>query len=104
MRHKGYPGKSILQSTGEKTTFDDFWDVHMGNPGSRVEFHKIRPVVSGASNVTPLRESEYDKAHNPWMLHTQKVVKRGLASTDDKSYWFDRDHCVRFGHYSILDH
>lgn len=99
MRHKGYPVKSIQVNTGRNTTFEDFWLVHMGSPGSKVAFNKIRPVVTGSNNVVPMREPK----NRPWELHTEKVVKRGLAATDDKSYWFSRERVVRFGHYSIMD-
>jgi hypothetical protein len=88
MKHKGFPKKSVDVNTGEHTTYEKYWDVYDGIKGSRVEFQSIRPQT-------------HVKATRPWELRTQPMVKRGLAYTDDKSFWFNKDQCVRFGHWRI---
>ena len=33
-----------------------------------------------------------------------RTTKKGLANTDDKSYYFDANHSVRFGHWRINEY
>lgn len=89
IKHKGVPEKSVGAYSNQQLKYENFWRVWQGEPGEPMSFHTLRPSVV-----------EGDRT---WSIRTLKMTKRGLANTDDKSHWFDGEHCSRYGHWRVRE-
>ena len=92
-----------FKETRRKLTFQDYMEVFQGELGREVTFNVIQQkrttaITQDGKNIDP-SDREYDK--NTYQLTTARVRKRGLANTDDKSYYLSANKSLRYGHWRI---
>lgn len=92
-----------LKLTRRGIIHEDYERVFQGEKGKPVEFVVIRqfPVSSSKWKGVQGEETAWEPHEHVYKLQTAKITKRGLANTDDKSWYFNARESVRYGHYSI---
>lgn len=82
-----------------KIEHKDYMAVFKGEVCPPVEFVRLD---QGKKDVRdPTAPSKQRGNRRVYLLQTIRTTKKGLANTDDKSYYFDANHSVRFGHWRI---
>ena len=81
-KRKGLPKKLPKEQERFFFAHKKYRDIYNGEAFQKVKFPTLNPTRT-------------------LLLYTGTQTKAGLAALDDKSYWFNHERCVRYGHSCI---